>query len=175
MSEDFNDVLRNLTTAITTLRENTKVLYIISKNNNEMKTLAENTMEKINDIETDIKNIKNGNFPYAADAIYKEEESVGYTLSASTARNVLNAINVTYNTSTGDLGMKLKTTGLSGIALVIAKALRKSIQENNLLNVINMVALLIARTSGVSAAISKKVEYIANAFDERDPTITRTT
>ena len=51
----FNDVLRNLTAAITTLRENTKVLYIISKNNNEMKTLAENTMEKINDIETDIK------------------------------------------------------------------------------------------------------------------------
>ena len=175
MSEDFNDVLRNLTTAITTLRENTKVLYIISKNNNEMKTLAENTMEKINDIETDIKNIKNGNFPYAADAIYKEEESVGYTLSASTARNVLNAINVTYNTLTGDIGMELNTNGLYGIALVIAKALRKSIQENNHLNVINMVALLIARTSGVSAAISKKVEYIANAFDERDPTITRTT
>lgn len=171
MSEDFNDVLRNLTTAITTLRENTKVLYIISKSNNEMKTLAENTMEKINDIETDIKNIKNGNFPYTADAIYKEEESVGNTLSASTARNVLNAINVTYNTSTGDLGMKLNTTGLYGIALVIAKALRKSIQENNYLNVINIVALLIARTSGASTAISKKDEYIDNIFDEKDMTI----
>ena len=96
-------------------------------------------------------------------------------MSASTARNVLNAINVTYNTLTGDIGMELNTNGLYGISLVIAKALRKSIQENNHLNVINMVALLIARTSGVSAAISKKVEYISNAFDERDPTITRTT
>lgn len=173
MSEDFNDVLRNLTTAITTLKENAKVLYSVSKNNNEMKTLVENTMEKINDIETDIKNIKNGNFPYTADAIFKEEESVGNSLSASIARSVLNAINVTCNTSTGDLGVELNTTGLSGTALVIAKALRKSIQDNNHLNIINMVALLVARTSGVSATMSKKVEYIANAFDKRDPTIIR--
>ena len=173
MSEDFNDVLRNLTTAITTLKENSKVLYSISKNNNEMKTLVENTMEKINDIETDIKNIKNGNFPYTADAIFKEEESVGNSLSASIARNVLNAINVTYNASTGDLGVELNTTGLSGTALVIAKALRKNIQDNNHLNIINIVALLVARTSGVSATMSKKVEYIANVFDKRDPTIIR--
>jgi hypothetical protein len=173
MSEDFNDVLRNLTAAITTLKENAKVLYSVSKNNNEMKTLVENTMEKINDIETDIKNIKNGNFPYTADAIFKEEESVGNALSASIARNVLNAINVTCNTSTGDIGMELNTTGLSGTALVIAKALRKNIQDNNHLNIINMIALLVARTSGVSATMSKKVEYIANAFDKRDPTIIR--
>jgi hypothetical protein len=173
MSEDFNDVLRNLTTAITTLKENSKVLYSVSKNNNEMKTLVENTMEKINDIETDIKNIKNGNFPYTADAIFKEEESIGNALSASIARSVLNAINVTCNTSTGDLGMELNTTGLSGTALVIAKALRKNIQDNNHLNIINMIALLVARTSGVSATMSKKVEYIANAFDKRDPTIIR--
>ena len=173
MAEDFNDVLRNLTAAITTLKENSKVLYSVSKNNNEMKTLVENTMEKINDIETDIKNIKNGNFPYTADAIFKEEESVGNALSASIARSVLNAINVTFNTSTGDLGVELNTTGLSGTALVIAKALRKNIQDNNHLNIINMVALLVARTSGVSATMSKKIEYIANAFDKRDPTIIR--
>lgn len=173
MSEDFNDVLRNLTTAITTLKENAKVLYSVSKNNNEMKTLVENTMEKINDIETDIKNIKNGNFPYTADAIFKEEESVGNALRASIARSVLNAINVTCNTSTGDLGMELNTTGLSGTALVIAKALRKNIQDNNHLNIINMIALLVARTSGVSATMSKKVEYIANALDKRNPAIIR--
>ena len=69
--------------------------------------------------------------------------------------------------------MELNTTGLSGTALVIAKALRKNIQDNNHLNIINMIALLVARTSGVSATMSKKVEYIANAFDKRDPTIIR--
>jgi len=150
MAEDFNDVLRNLTTAITTMKENTKILYSVSKGNNEMKTLVENTMEKINDIETDIKNIKNGNFPYTADAIYKEEKSVGNVLTPSTARNVLNAINVTYNNSTGDLGIELDTSDLSGEALIIAENLIKKIQNNNHLNIINMVALLIARISGMS-------------------------
>ena len=171
MSEDFNDVLKNLTTAITTMQENAKILYGISKNNNEMKTLVENTMEKINDIETDIKNIKNGNFPYTADAIYKEEESLSTTLTSDMAKNILNTINVTYD-SDGNLGMILDVSGLTGTTRVIANAIRKNIQENNHLNLISIIALLTARTSGVSPSVSRKISFVSNMLDERDPTST---
>ena len=66
MSEDFNDVLRNLTAAITTMKENAKTLYSIAKDSKDMKQLVSSTMEKIDDIESDLNGIKNGNFPHTA-------------------------------------------------------------------------------------------------------------
>jgi hypothetical protein len=60
MSTEFNDVLRNLTVAIETLKSNANVIRVISTSNNEIKKLAMNTLDKIDDIEKDIANIKTG-------------------------------------------------------------------------------------------------------------------
>lgn len=60
MSTEFNDVLRNLTVAIETLKSNANVIRVISTSNNEIKKLAMNTLDKIDDIEKDITNIKTG-------------------------------------------------------------------------------------------------------------------
>lgn len=60
MSTEFNDVLRNLTAAIETLKSNANVIRVISTSNSEIKKLAMNTLGKIDDIEKDIANIKTG-------------------------------------------------------------------------------------------------------------------
>jgi hypothetical protein len=159
------------------MKENAKTLYNIAKDSKETKELAANTMEKIDDIEKDITNIKNGNFPYTADAIYKKEESMSYKLSAATARTVLNAISVTYNYRTGRVSMKINTSGLSGVALTIAKGLMKNIQDGSYLDIMSIVSLLVARTSGTTATISRRVETasvianspIAQSYDVQSP------
>lgn len=150
MSEDFNDVLRNLTAAVTTMKENAKTLYSMAKDSKDIKRLVSTTMEKINGIESDISNIKNGNFPYTASEIYKQEGTYSYNLSSSTARMVLNCIQVSYNDTTGKVNMKIDTSGLSGVSLRIANALKTSINENNYLDIISIVALLVSRTSSIT-------------------------
>ena len=149
MSEDFNDVLRNLTAAVTTMKENAKTLYSMSKDSKDIKQLVSTTMEKIDGIESDISNIKNGNFPYTASEIYKKEGEYSYSLLSSTARTVLNSILVSYDYNTGKVSMKINTSGLSGIDLRIANALKTSINENNYLDIISLVALLISMESTI--------------------------
>ena len=150
MSEDFNDVLRNLTAAVTTMKENAKTLYSMSKDSKDIKQLVSTTMEKIDGIESDISNIKNGNFPYTASEIYKKEGEYTYSLLSSTARTVLNSILVSYDYNTGKVNMKINTSGLSGINLRIANALKTSINENNYLDIISIVALLISMESNIT-------------------------
>lgn len=150
MSEDFNDVLRNLTAAVTTMKENAKTLYSMSKDSKDIKQLVSTTMEKIDGIESDISNIKNGNFPYTASEIYKKEGEYSYSLLSSTARTVLNSILVSYDYNTGKVSMKINTSGLSGINLRIANALKTSINENNYLDIISIVALLISMESTIN-------------------------
>ena len=150
MSEDFNDVLRNLTAAVTTMKENAKTLYSMSKDSKDIKQLVSTTMEKIDGIESDISNIKNGNFPYTASEIYKKEGEYTYSLLSSTARTVLNSILVSYDYNTGKVSMKINTSGLSGINLRIANALKTSINENNYLDIISIVALLISIESTIT-------------------------
>lgn len=60
MSTEFNDVLRNLTAAVETLKSNANVIKVISSSNTDIKNLAMKTLDKIDDIEKDIANIKSG-------------------------------------------------------------------------------------------------------------------
>jgi len=174
MSEDFNDVLRNLTTAVTTMKENAKTLYSMAKDSKDIKQLVSTTMEKIDGIESDISNIKNGNFPYTASEIYTKEETYTSSLLSSTARTVLNSILVSYNYTTGKVSMKINTDGLSGTSLRIANALKTSINENNYIDIISIVALLVSRASGVTQTTSNKIETIANSYDQVSPLTAQT-
>jgi hypothetical protein len=131
-------------------------------------------MEKIDGIESDISNIKNGNFPYTASEIYKQEGTYSYNLLSSTARIVLNCIQVSYNYTTGKVNMKIDTSSLSGVPLRIANALKTSINENNYLDIISIVALLISRSSGITQTTSRKIETIANSYDQVSPLTAQT-
>lgn len=60
MSTEFNDVLRNLSAAVETLRSNANLIASISTDNFTIKQLALQTMEKVEDIERNINLIKSG-------------------------------------------------------------------------------------------------------------------
>jgi tetrahydromethanopterin S-methyltransferase subunit B len=155
MSEDFNDVLRNLTAAVTTLKENAKTLYDVVKANNAIKQLAQDTMEKVNDIETNVDNIKNGNFPYTASEIYTEEKT-GTNITPSVAKNVLNGFVIGMD-SNGNIKMSIDINSISdSTAKAIANSIQKTINNKNYIDVMSVVALLIARSNGTTLLTTTK-------------------
>ena len=83
MSEDFNDVLRNLSSAITTMKENAKTLYSISQDNKNTNMMVSAAMEKINSIESDISSIKNGKFPNTT------TDNTTYTVASSSSDGLM--------------------------------------------------------------------------------------
>lgn len=57
-STDFNDIVRNLSDAVSTLKSNAMVLYRISADNETIKNAAISALNKIDDFEKDINNLK---------------------------------------------------------------------------------------------------------------------
>lgn len=141
MAEDFNDVLRNLTTAVLAMKENTKNLYNFAQEHRNIQMLVSDTMEKINDVEQDLLNIKNGNFPYTASEILVKDKLYQYTISDTTIANILSGISVTYDNNY-KLHIHINTTNLSGLSLNIANNIKKSINNGDYLDIISMVMLL---------------------------------
>ena len=143
MSEDFNDVLHNLTSAIVSLQENTKVMYSIVKKNNELKTLTENIMGKVDSLEQDISTIKNGTAAYTPSEIYKDESENPYELTPDIARKIIECISVTYDEH-GNVGMKLNVEYLDGEARTIGNKIRQSINNKNYIDLISIISILAA-------------------------------
>lgn len=83
MSEDFNDVLRNMSSAITTMKENAKTLYSISQDNKNTNMMVSVAMEKINSIESDISNIKNRKIPNTT------TDNTTYTVASSSSDGLM--------------------------------------------------------------------------------------
>ena len=163
MSEDFNDVLRNLTAAVTTMKENAKTLYDIAKDSRDVKRLAEDTMEKVNDIETNVDNIKNGNFPYTASNIFTQEGS-GRVISSDTAKEVLSCFTIGFDTTNNEVKMSIDPTkATSSFAKTIATSIRKNINENKYVDIISIIGLLISRFN----ATSSRTSTILTAYGER--------
>lgn len=146
MSEDFNDILRNLSSALTTLRTNTRLLYSIKKEDAEVKDMVAKTMERIDDIEADVNGIVNGNFPYTAAGIYRQNPSsdISGTLTPGMARTIIDAMNVSY-TEKGELCVSISTTGMIGDTLMIAKSLQKKMNNNTYFDMLSILQILIAR------------------------------
>lgn len=59
-SENFNDVIHNLSNAVSTLKSNAKLLYDISKQNDSLKNFAISAISKVNDFEHELNAIKTG-------------------------------------------------------------------------------------------------------------------
>ena len=60
MSEDFNDVIKNLSTAIDILKSNANTIKILSSEHSEIKNFASSALDKANDLEKDINVLKSG-------------------------------------------------------------------------------------------------------------------
>lgn len=60
MSEDFNDTIRNLADALDILKSNANLISVIVTDNNSVKRLVAQSLDKIEDIEHTIKSMKSG-------------------------------------------------------------------------------------------------------------------
>lgn len=60
MSTDFNDVIKNLNTAIEHLRSNANLIAVINSENSAIKKLAISAMDKVDDLEKTINQLKSG-------------------------------------------------------------------------------------------------------------------
>lgn len=140
MSEDFNDVIRNLTAAIKVLGSNTKTLAKISQDNKEIKQMATDSMEKVDDIENDVTVLKNVNFPYTSDNIVEN----GQILSADSAKNILNCLNIVYG-SDGKISMTIDPSSLSNeTEKMIARHMIRTIDGYNYVDALSTLMLLCA-------------------------------
>lgn len=60
MSTDFNETIRNLAVAVETLRSNANLIAALCNQNTNIKELVVKSLDKIDDIESDIKALKSG-------------------------------------------------------------------------------------------------------------------
>lgn len=141
MSEDFNDVVRNLSAALTTLGSNSKTLLKIVQTNNDIKQMAADAIEKVDDIESDVIALKNVNFPYTNDNIVEN----GTTLTKDIAKSIINKLSVVYS-SEGKLSMTIDRNGLSGAAKAIADKMTRSIDGYNYVDALSVLMLLTTAT-----------------------------
>lgn len=144
MSEDFNDVVRNLCAAIKVLGSNTKTLAKIVQDNREIKQMAADTIEKVDDIENDVTVLKNVNFPYTNSNLVKG----GSTLLPENAQHILNCLNVVYGKSDGKISMTMDSSALDNLTddteKLIAKQMIRSIDGYNYVDALSTLMLLCA-------------------------------
>lgn len=62
MATDFNDVIKNLNTAINVLRSNTNLIATINTDNTALKEMTASALDKVEDLEKTLTDIKNGTF-----------------------------------------------------------------------------------------------------------------
>ena len=146
MSEDFNDVIRNLSSSLTTLRANTRLLYSIKKKNDQIEDMVTKTMEHIDEIESNINGIINGNFPYTATGIYRQNplSNISGTLTPAMARNIIDSMSVRY-TEDGQMCVSINTSNMSGDTLMIGRNLQRNMNNNTYFDMLTILMILVAR------------------------------
>ena len=139
MSEDFNDVVRNLAGAINILKGNAKTLLKIVQDNRIIKQMATDAIEKVDNVENDVTALKNVNFPYTSDNIIEN----GTILDKNTAKSIINCINVKYSND-GKLSMVIDRSNLTegSIARKIADKMTRVIDDHSYVDALSMLMLI---------------------------------
>ena len=145
MSEDFNDMLRNLTAAANAMTANAKLIQKVVNDNKEIKRMTSNVMETVDDLSKTINDIKNGNTQYVSSKFVKETDGSGLlTLEKQNASNILNAFNVYYDAD-GRLSFNLDTSLLSNnTELKIASRLKTKFDNKDYIDCLSSMMLLLA-------------------------------
>lgn len=146
-STDFNDVIRNLSSAINILKTNTQSLYTLSLNTNTVKNLAASAINKVNELEKVITTLKTEN--QFETVICKQNLVRNYGQMTYDARyiakDILDNTSVTYN-SDGRISIVVNPKNLSGDSKKIAEAINHRIELNDYTDIVMLTGLLIANT-----------------------------
>lgn len=143
MSEDFNDVIRNLTAATRILKSNSKVLSQVVKDNETIKEFATNVMEKTDEIEQTLTNIQNGNYPYTADAIFKsEEENIAQQISYADAVSILKDVSIGYDIESGKPQFKVGDASLNSDQSLILSGITTEMHGVKYIDTMGLLAII---------------------------------
>lgn len=148
MSTDFNDVLRNLDTAIRALSSNTKLMYDITQSNKNIQQLAAQALDKVNDLEHTINNIKNGDNKNEM-ILLKSPSTTNntYNFNKSTAQEILDIAEIGFDFKRGNASIKFpknKISNLSENAQTICKSLMSEVSNTTYFDTFKLLALIIA-------------------------------
>lgn len=168
MSEDFNDVIRNLSSAITTLRTNTKLLYSIKKKNDQIEDMVTKTMEHIDEIESEINGIVNGNFPYTTVGLYRQNPSndISGILTQGMAKNIIDAMTISY-TEDGQMCVSINTNNMTGDTLTIGRNIMKNMNSNTYFDMLTILMILVAKTKTTLSTSMPTIEQSFTVSTER--------
>lgn len=141
MSEDFNDVVRNLAGAINILKGNAKTLLKIVQDNRDIKQMAADAIERVDNVESDVISLKNVNFPYTSDNIVEN----GTNLDKQVAQRIVNCINVNYSDD-GNLTMFIDKSSLDegSIERKIADKMTRTIDDRSYVDALSMLMLIVS-------------------------------
>lgn len=84
MSEDFNDTIRNLADAVEILRSNANLIAVISSENEAIKRLTTQSLDKIDDIEKTIKAMQSGKLKHVKATSVNASQLSVHTIDSST-------------------------------------------------------------------------------------------
>lgn len=84
MSEDFNDTIRNLADAVEILRSNANLIAVISSENQAIKRLTTQSLDKIDDIEKTIKSMQSGKLKHVKATSVNASQLSVHTIDSST-------------------------------------------------------------------------------------------
>ena len=160
MSVDFTDVIRNLSNAVTVMKSNTKTLYEVVRENAEIKQMAINAMEEIN-------NIKIGGGAYTA-SIENEMGSVACNSSGVTKTSFDKTLSVSLTQGDKDVEIsELTATNVPGIQVTtnrFAKTVRVQVDDGTTLEEVNDIGITLK--GGDSG--EKSLHYVLNAIRSGD-------
>lgn len=148
MATDFNDVLRNLNSAIRSLASNTKLIYDISRDNTAVKNLATQALDKVNDLENTINSLKNiGNENELILVKSPNKTYNSYDFNKETAKTILNIADVQFDFKTGKASLKFKEEDILTLpenAQYICRNMFVDTYGTHFFDVFKMIALLVA-------------------------------
>lgn len=148
MSEDFNDVLKNLSSAIRTLNNNAMMVYEISENSKVIKGLYSDLIVKIDDINKTVQSIqtehtRNEKITLKSDTV----KSDAIKLNKSDAIQIINAANVTYDKN-GNIGVTFNDLDINNLSepaqYIIRYCLRKEVDNNQYYDIMRYILVLTA-------------------------------
>lgn len=165
-AEDFTEVIRNLSSAITTLKNNTQLLYSIKRDNANIQRMATESMEKIDELEENLNGIINGNFPYTASEIYRQNPTSNMlgVLTPAMARAIIDSMDIMYN-GNGEMSISINTSRLVGDTLMVANNISKMMNNNLYYNMFTILQILIARSKTSSFSRETDESIILPAAD----------
>ena len=151
MSEDFNDVLRNLNTTIRTLSNNVKVMYDLAQYNKSIRDLASQAIDKVNDLELTVNNIKHNTNKnekiYINDPYFTSDDYLPIT--KDTAKQALSVMLPRFNFKQNQGGIDININDIRNLPeniQNICNSLYNEVDGKKYIDIFNLLVLLITAT-----------------------------